>query len=228
MDRKKMGRYVTLYALLAGWFSVSTTARPRPGSDTLTRATAPVFVQTAFLIPLQEVGAQVALSALVSQTEKRIVRQSGWEKVIVKDRILSVMPGFYYQRYLHTNLFLTVDYAFVRRHRSGFYRTFAPFVGVSRTFLNAATYTVDDAGTVTRAKRAGDWRAMAGFRWGIGKRFDTKKPRVLRDIFLTANVPFFYPNFRSVALKPTLQLGAAFNLNRFRRSYTRTTKTVRR
>ena len=147
--------------------------------------------------------------------------------MIFKDRILSINPGFYYQKYLHTNLFLTVDYAFVRRHRRGFYRTFAPLVGVSRTFLTATTYTVDDTGVVGEDKTAGDWRVMAGFTWGIGKRFDALRPGVLRDIHLAVNVPFFYPNFRSVALKPSLQIGAAFNLSRLRRSGSKNHKNHR-
>ena len=199
-----------------------------PVADTVLHRKAPLFVQPAFLLSPLSAGAQLGLGRLLSETEKHVFKRSGREKVIFKDRILSLTPGFYYQKYLHTNLFLTVDYAFVRRHRSGFYRKFAPFAGISRTFLNATTYTVDDNGLVKQDKTPGDWRAMAGFTWGIGKRFTSPKAGALRDIYLTLNVPFFYPNFRSVAVKPSLQVGAAFTLNRFQHPFTKTTKSIRR
>ena len=223
-----MVRYATLCTLLTGCFFAHVMAQTQPITDTLSHPMAPVFLQTSLLFSLQEVGAQVGLGALVSTTERHVFKKSGREKVIFKDRILSVTPGFYYQKYLHTNLFLTVDYAFIRRHSSGFYGKVAPFLGVSRTFLNAATYTVDDKGIVNQDKTAGDWRATAGFTLGIGKRFDTRKASTLRDIYLTLNVPFYYPNFRSVALKPSLQLGVSFNLNRFRHSFSRTIQTIHR
>ncbi len=217
-----------LLTVMTGCFSTLLLAQTVPKVDSLTRPTAPIFVQTTFLIPIQEVGFQVSIGTLVAQQEKHLIRKSGREKVIFKDRIVSVTPGFYYQKYLHTNLFLTVDYAFVRRHRSGVYSKFAPFVGLSRTFLNAIAYTVDANGVVTEEKTAGDWRALAGFSTGIGRRFDTKKPGLLRDIYLTLNIPFFYPNFRSVAIKPSVQIGAAFNLNQVTRSFSKTVKTIRR
>ncbi len=100
-------------------------------------------------------------------------------------------------------------------------------MGISRTFLNATTYTVDDNTTtgipvVSQDKTAGDWRLVTGFTWGIGKRFDTHKPRLLRDVHLLLNVPVYYPNFRSVVLKPSVLLGASFNLNHLRRSFPKT------
>ena len=219
---------VVFLTIITGWFSTGLLAQIVPEADSLTRPAAPIFVQTSLLVSPQSLGARIGIGQVLSETEIHIFKKSGRQKVIFKDRILSINPGFYYQKYLHTNLFLTVDYAFVRRHRRGFYRTFAPLVGVSRTFLTATTYTVDDTGVVGQDKTAGDWRVMAGFTWGIGKRFNTVKPGVLRDIHLAVNVPFFYPNFRSVALKPSLQIGAAFNLSRLRRSVLKNTKTIRR
>ncbi len=214
--------------LLMGGFLGRVWGQTLPKTDSGPRPVAPVFLQTAFLFSPQELGVQVGLGALVAETEKHIVRKSGRERVIFKDRILSIMPGFYYQKYLHTNVFLTVDYAFVRRNRSGFYGKLAPLLGVSRTFLNSTTYIVDNNGTVAQDKTAGDWRLLAGFTAGIGKRFDARRPGLLRDVFLTVNVPFLYPNFRSVALKPSLQIGVALNLNQFRHSFTKTIKTIRR
>lgn len=205
-----------------------TTALTQAKPDSVHRIAEPFFVQTSLLAAPQVVGGQVRLGLLLYEVEKRVIKKSGREKVIFKDRILSAGPGFYYQQYLHTNVFLTVDYAFVRRHRSGFYRTFAPLLGVSRTVLNSTTYTVDDNGTVGQDKTAGDWRLMTGFTWGIGKRFDTHKPRLLRDVHLLLNVPVFYPNFRSFVLKPSFLLGVSFNLNQLRYSFAKTSKTISR
>ena len=203
-------------------------ARAQSVPDSVIRLVEPYIVRIGPLVPLQLWGGQVMLGTIMSQTEKHIVRKSGREKVVFKDRILSVGPGFYTQKYLHTNVFLTADYAFVRRSCSGFYRQFSPLVGVSRTFLNDVTYTVDASGTVGRDKTAGDWRVMAGFATGIGKQFDSHKPTLLRDVFLTLNVPLFYPNFRSAVLKPSLQLGASFTLNGLHHTLDKTVKTIRR
>lgn len=226
---KQSLRLLLFCAVITGWFPASTMAQNHAGSDTVKWVAEPVFIQVTPFIPLQQWGGQVTIGQVLSGTEKHIIRQSGRKKVIFKDRIISVGPGFYYQQDLHTNLFLTIDYAFVRRHPSGFYRKFAPLAGISRTFLNATTYTVDDNGTtgipvVSRDKMAGDWRVMAGFMWGIGKRFGGPKPHALRDVYLTLNVPFYYPNFRSVVLKPFVQVGASFTLNHLRRSFPETVK----
>ncbi len=196
--------------------------------DTVVRVAEPVFIQVTAFVPLQQWGGQVTIGQVLSGTEKHIIKKSGREKVIFKDRILSVGPGFYYQQYLHTNVFLTVDYAFVRRHRRGFYRTFAPMLGVSRTFLNSTTYTVDDNGTVGQDKTAGDWRLLTGFMWGIGKRFDTHRPGLIRDVHLLLNLPVLYPNFRSVVIKPSFLLGVSVNLNHLRQSLNKTVKTISR
>ena len=222
-----MHQQLILFVVTVGWFSTQTIAQSAPTADTVIHALSPVFIQTTLLGSSIHIGGQVGLGMLLSETEAHRIRKSGREKIIFRERAVSLTPGFYYQKYLHTNLFLTADYAFVRRHKSGFYRKFAPFVGISRTFLNATTYTVDDNGTVHQDKTAGDWRAMAGFTWGIGKRFNSPKSGALRDLFLTLNVPFFYPNFRSVALKPSLQIGVAFNLNHVRHPILKTIKTSR-
>jgi hypothetical protein len=225
-----MPRSLTYSILVAGWLFAAgfgpVLAQNKP--DTTIRSASPVIIETGFAGSPQQWGGQVGIGRWLSETERHRLKRSGRDKVIFKDRIVSGNVGFYYQQYLHTNVFLTADYAIIRRHRSGFYRQFTPYAGISRTFLNSATYIVDNNGSVTLDKTAGDWRVLVGFTWGIGKRFNLPNKPWLRDVSLSVNVPFFYPNFQSVVLKPSVQVGVGFNLTSRRYTFSKLVKIIRK
>ncbi len=87
-------RLLLLYIVITGWFPARTMAQHHAESDTVVRVAEPVFIQVTSFVPLQQWGGQVTIGRIVSETEKHIIRHSGREKVISKDRIVSVGPGF--------------------------------------------------------------------------------------------------------------------------------------
>lgn len=172
----------------------------------------PLMIKNILIFNSNKIGWQMGVAKQVWHITKYKNKPSGKVKVVSKDRLLWGSIGFYRHKDLHTNVFMTVDYSYVKNYRRNFYREFIPTIGISRTFLNSTTYFVDDMGNV-KQKKAGDWRIAAGFSSGIGKNFDSKKAKFVRDIYLRINTQIFYPNFRFIAVQSSFLLGLTFNID---------------
>lgn len=172
----------------------------------------PLMIKNILIINSNKIGWQMGVAKQVWHITKYKYKPSGAVKVVSKDRLLWGSIGFYRHKDLHTNVFMTVDYSYVKNYKRNFYREFIPTIGISRTFLNSTTYTVDDMGNINQ-KKAGDWRIATGFSTGIGKNFDSKKAKFVRDIYLRINTQILYPNFRFIAVQSSFLLGLTFNID---------------
>ena len=143
---------------------------------------------------------------------KHKIKFNSTEKLILKHRNRLVSLGFYIQPQLHTNILLSYHFQNIRDYKRGWYREFSPQLGISRTFLNQATYVVNSNGEVSQKHFAGDWRLMGGFNWGLGKQLKIKSDPKAMNVYLRLNTMIFYPNFRFVSIKPSLVIGGSFYL----------------
>lgn len=183
-------------------------------TDTVVSVSVPVLLRPSFWFTNRLLGSQVGLGKTVGLKEKHVFKRSGMEKISVKGRVLSGNMGYYNHPGLHQNALLTAEYTMTRTNRRGFYTEFTPLLGVSRTFLPGTTYAVDDAGNVSIDKHAGNWTLVGGFGLGLGKSFENKPFNSLKTISARLVTQVFYPNFRFVSLKPSLQLNTTWELNR--------------
>lgn len=183
-------------------------------ADTVVSMRTPVLLRPSFWFTNKLLGAQVGLGKTVALKEKHVFKRSGKEKINTKSRVLYGNLGYYDQPGLHQNALLTAEYAMTRANRRGFYTEFTPLLGVSRTFLPGTTYEVDDVGNVSIDKNAGNWTLTGGLGLGLGKSFENKPFHPLKTISARLVTQVFYPNFRFVSLKPSLQLNTTWELNR--------------
>jgi len=205
-----MRTVLCLILSLVFYFYVS--AQDLPVSHFTIEGNSPLILRNSVLMGPQQIGWQTGVGKLVSQNIKQINRRSGKKKMFFKDRIVWSTLGYYYHKDLHSNLYLTIDYSFLKKYKRGYYRDFTTIAGISRTFINSTVYTVDDNGKVDQKKMAGDWRLATGLSYGYGKNFDKNQFHSLKNIYLKVNCMILYPNFRFIALKPSVMIGLDFNL----------------
>ncbi len=183
--------------------------------DTTYWTTTPTIIKTSALLTNRSIGFQASVEKYFIQKEIHKLRKSGSIKTIKKDRFLSVDVGYYYQSGLHHNWFLTGTYNLRRTGKRGIYAEFSPFIGISRTFISDETYKVNSNGSVELSPLAGDWFLTSGFSYGIGKTFKEQKNFLLKDIYAKLFIQYMYPNFGFIGLKPSIQVGTSFSLDKW-------------
>jgi hypothetical protein len=183
--------------------------------DSSFTAKRPVIFNFSPLFSTKHFGTQIGVSQLL--TLREIHKHS--QKIVRKERWLYLDLGFYSQPELHNSLFLTASYSLKRINPHGFYRQFRPFLGIAETFLNEESYSVDANNNVTLNKIAGNFYLTGGFGLDFGKVFSPKKSAFIRDVHAGILVQTYYPNFRSIALRPAFQIGFSANIPTFLRNY---------
>jgi hypothetical protein len=183
--------------------------------DTTYWTTTPTLVRASSLVSTRSIGFQASVEKYFIQKEFNTFRKSGRLKTIRKDRFLSLDLGYYYQSGLHHNWFLTGTYHLRRTGKRGFYAEFSPFVGLSRTFIADETYKVSGNGSVELSQAAGDWFLTSGFSYGFGKTFNPSKSFLLKDVYAKFFIQYMYPNFGFIGLKPAIQVGTSFSLDKW-------------
>jgi hypothetical protein len=186
-------------------------------TDSLYKVKKAIQLRSSVLVSNKSVGMQAGIGKILTHKEVHKIRRGTREKVILKDKILSLDLGYYYQPGLHQNWFVTAAYNIKRSGEKGFYTEMGPMLGFSRTFLLDETYAVSNNGTVTKVKLAGNWYVASGFSIGAGKTFSEKKNYLLKDVNIKLFTQLFYPQFGSFAIKPSVQIGTSMMIDRLQR-----------
>jgi hypothetical protein len=121
--------------------------------------------------------------------------------------------GFYYHGGFHTNFFATSEYVFRRISKKGFIREFKPGLSLSRTFIGATTYQVDNSGNVDKVSGAGDFYFMPSLNFGLGKDLGINKPSVPLAITANFNLTGILPYNGLVLPTPMFEIGFRYKLN---------------
>ncbi len=175
----------------------------------------PLVVHITPIFTKRSVGSQIGVQILRQQ--KDLYRKKH-TKLIQRERWLDLNGTFYYHQHLHNAFSLTGGYAFRRRNPSGFYRQLRPFLGISKTFLNEETYSVNAQGVVKLSRLAGDFYATTGLNLELGKTF--KSPNILDNIHAGVVLQVYYPNFRFIALQSFFSIGTAIKIDKIRKKFT--------
>jgi hypothetical protein len=183
--------------------------------DSSFTAMSPLVFNISPLFSSKHFGSQIGLSQFLIQ--KEIHRKS--LKIIKKERWISLDLGFYTQPELHNSLFLTGSYTMKRINTHGYYRQFRPFLGISQTFLNEESYSVNANNEVILNGLIGNLYLTGGFGLDIGKVFSVQKSKLVRDVRIGVLVQTYYPNFGFIALRPAYQIGISADLPTFLRKY---------
>ncbi len=133
------------------------------------------------------------------------------EKSYTKERYLSYSLGMYHHPTYHDNYFAQVEWNLRRQRNKGLYYEFAPGAGVSRTFLNGATYRVDHSGEVSKVPMAGNFFALLSVSGSMGYSFSLTG-KLQGKAFLKPGLIFLLPYNKLVYTRPTVEVGYIVNL----------------
>jgi hypothetical protein len=172
-----------------------------------------VGLKTAYLGSVTYPGFKIGIEKpyKVIQVEK----QKRWgTKTFLKERYWALNLGYYHHSTFHNNLYLLAEWQMRRQKSNGWFSEFAPGLGYSRTFLDGTTYNVSDNGAISKVSAAGHNYAMLSIGGGWGYDFSKKKEMDLKAFFKTSLI-FMAPYNNFVYLRPTVELGVVFSLEKF-------------
>lgn len=148
---------------------------------------------------------------------ERPIRQTDYQhpdgRVRSHQRAVLFYVGMYYHPGFHLNTFAGAEYIFRRVGRRGLITEFRPSLALSRTFLGAETYRVGEAGAVETVSAAGQFYAMPGLGFGIGKALG--KPGSNRPLacMINLNLTGLAPYNGLVLPTPMLEIGFRYQLS---------------
>jgi hypothetical protein len=135
-------------------------------------------------------------------------------KTYYKERYLSYNFGMYHQKSYHTNYLVQTEWIARRQKSKGFYVESSFGLGLSRTFVDGATYSVSDNGEIKKVPLAGNWFALASVGGGIGYNANSMKQKPF-SIYLKHQWIFLFPYNAFVTPRPIVELGFNYNLSGF-------------
>lgn len=162
--------------------------------------------------------AGIELPIMIVHKHKR--KKSGRIKSVIKKRYLVANVGWYHHKNFHDNLSFSLGYAYRRISKNGFFMSYSPEIGYSRTFLGGATYQVDDQGNVSLKKMAGYNYAMAMLSGGLGVDLVVKH-NIPIAIYSKLNLMAMFAYNSTTYLRPNLELGVIFTPSNFLKKNTK-------
>lgn len=139
----------------------------------------------------------------VKQIEKIKAKRT---KNVYRERYWGFNAGFYHHRMLHTNAHLTTEWVSRRQKQNGFYRELSLGIGAARTFVDGATFEVDEQGEVTQVPTAGNFFALTTLGVGVGYNMDLKYQVPLK-FYLKPSAMVIYPHNAFFYARPMLEVG---------------------
>lgn len=171
-------------------------------------------------------GLKTGIELPLSVVYKYKTKKSGRLKSVTKKRYLVSNFGWYHHKGFHDNLSLTIGYTYRRTSKSGFFLSYSPEIGYSRTFLGGTTYQVDDTGQVSIKKGAGHHYATLMLSGGLGWKLSIKNIMPI-TIYSRLNLMLLFPYNSNIYLRPNIELGSSMTLAHFLKRKTRhTTKRL--
>ncbi|MBS4013150.1 MAG: hypothetical protein KGZ97_05240 [Bacteroidetes bacterium] len=137
------------------------------------------------------------------------------DKTIIhyKERYIVISLGSYYQQGFHTNLMLQAEWTFRKQRSRGMYFDYSPVIGLSRTFIDGTTYSVDDSGNVSVVKYAGDYYGILGASISLGYNFGMRSNRPIK-MFLKPSLLVLFPYSNMIYPRPTIELGLSYSFKK--------------
>ncbi len=130
-----------------------------------------------------------------------------------RERYIVLSLASYYQAGFHTNMMLHAEWTFRKQRSRGFYFDYSPVIGISRTFTDGTTYSVDDFGNVSVVKFGGDYYGILGASISLGYNFSMKSDIPMK-MFLKPSLLVLFPYSNIIYPRPTLEIGLSYNLKK--------------
>lgn len=133
-------------------------------------------------------------------------------KTFYRERYLSYSLGMYHHPTFHSHYFLQTEWIARRQKSNGFYREGGLGLGLSRTFVDGAAFSVSDNGEVVKEPMSGNWYGLATVSGGFGynARMKSGKPY---SVYLKNQLLFFFPHNSLVNLRPTIEIGFNYHVS---------------
>ena len=184
--------------LLGNVYSVE--AQNPQKADTVMQSTLEIGLAGALIYPGISMGVVHPLS--IKQIDKTKKSKSGYR--VFRTSSLDVNFATYHHPGFHDNFMLTGGWLMQHIAPNGIILEWEPALGVSRTFLNSTTYTVDPQGGVQQKHGAGFTYAMASIAGGVAYRI----PESHWDVGLRLSMIAMYPYNSTFYLRPLATLTA--------------------
>jgi hypothetical protein len=91
---------------------------------------------------------------------------------------------------------------------------FAPGLGLSRTFLDGASFKIDESGNSTKVPLAGNFYGLLSLSGSIGYNFGMRSETPIK-IFLKPSFLVMYPYNQLVYPRPMVEIGFVYKPNNF-------------
>jgi hypothetical protein len=135
-------------------------------------------------------------------------------KTIYKERLFSFNFGMYYHQTYHTNFLIQIEWVTRRQYSKGLFLQNNFGIGLSRTFLDRATYKVSDDGRVSKVPMAGNFYGLLSMGGSIGYNFNIKNNKRF-SVFLKPDLILMTPYNRFILPRVTIELGVSYNIKNF-------------
>ncbi|MFD2034629.1 hypothetical protein ACFSKL_07515 [Belliella marina] len=135
-------------------------------------------------------------------------------KTIYKERYLSYGLGMYHHINYHANYFSQTEWVARRQKSNGYYTESSLGLGISRTFVDGATFNVSDNGEVNKVFLAGNWFGLVSAGGALGYNANLKNKKNY-SLYFKYNFLILFPYNSLVTVRPTIELGFNYNLSGF-------------
>ncbi len=151
-------------------------------------------------------GASLGIEFPVYRVDLEKVQGVSDQKMISRERFVSVTASWYHQKDFHDNLYIMGRWIMRRRWGNGFFIEFIPGLGYSRTFLGGTTYRVNENGGVDIVKLAGYSYAAVSAGGGLGYSFSAFKGLPVSVCYDLGMLTMF-PYNNTIYFRPVMELG---------------------
>lgn len=159
-------------------------------------------------------GARIGIEFPIIKNDITKFKKSEKKKDFVKDYFITANLSFYHQPNFQDNVYLTGGWTMRKTRTSGFFTEFSPEIGLSRTFLGATTYRVDNNGNVSIEKFAGYYYALMSVGEGVGYDFSITKSKPLK-VFFKLNMLCMFPYNSTIYMRPAAEIGLIYTPSNF-------------
>lgn len=135
--------------------------------------------------------------------------KQGKVKSFISEQVIAGNISWYHHPSFHDNVYLTAGWTTRRTKSKCFITEFSPELGISRTFLGATTYKVNNNGNVSIEKLAGYYYAFISVGGGIGYDFSETKLKPL-VVFYKFNFITMFPYNSTIYLRPAMEIGVIY------------------
>lgn len=198
-----------MIVIITGLFSFTACAqkKPAPRRDSTLRFPVGYYLAYNSSLIYPGVAAGINYPFIQFATSKR--GSYGRIMKIYKERMFSLLVGYYHHPGFHDNLYVVPGYLMRRTKSTGMFMDFWAGVGYSRTFLGGTTYKVDASGNVSKVPLAGFNYCMVAAGGGMGYDFTLKKKRPF-SVFGRLDLLAMFPYNSTIYPRPAVEIGVMY------------------